>query len=97
MEIPHQFSISQNYPNPFNPSTTIRYALPSRSYVKLEILNLLGQRVVELVNSEQDAGYYNVQWTPNAPSGIYFYRIAAVEVSNPSKLFVDVKKMVLLR
>jgi len=95
--IPSMFKLLQNYPNPFNPATTISYGLPTRSVVRLAIYNVLGQVVSELVNGEQDAGYYDVQWTPNAPSGIYFYRVEAVEASNPSKRFVDVKKMVILR
>ncbi len=94
---PSTFALDQNYPNPFNPATTIRYGLPARSVVRLAIYNVLGQVVSELANGEQDAGYYNVQWTPNAPSGIYFYRVEAVEVSNSSKRFVDVKKMLLLK
>ncbi|GEM_PF-5136872 len=97
--LPKEYALSQNYPNPFNPSTTIRYALPTRSYVKLEILNLLGQRIAELVNGEFEAGYHQVEWQPSSgvATGIYFYRIEAVGVDNPQNRFVETKKMLILR
>ena len=96
-EIPKSFSLSQNYPNPFNPSTTIQYALPSRSQVKIKIFNILGQVVTELVNNEQSAGYQSVVWNAKIASGMYFYRIDATDLSNPNHHFVDTKKMILLK
>ncbi len=96
-EIPRDFLLYQNYPNPFNPSTTIRYGLPSPSRVHLVVFNLLGQTVVELFNGDQDAGWNQVVWNANVSSGLYFYRLDATSVSDPSKRFVDVKKMLLLR
>jgi hypothetical protein len=96
-EIPSAYSLSQNYPNPFNPSTTLRYGLPSESRVKLHVYNILGQVVCELVNEEQSAGWKEVQWRANIASGLYFYRIEATALDDPSKHFVDTKKMLLLR
>lgn len=97
--LPPEFILHQNYPNPFNPSTTIRYALPSRSYVKLEILNLLGQRVAELVNSEMEAGYHQIEWQPQSgvASGLYFYRLEAVPLGGERKTFSETKKLLFLR
>ncbi|MFO7446619.1 MAG: choice-of-anchor D domain-containing protein, partial [Ignavibacteriaceae bacterium] len=60
--IPQDFTLKQNYPNPFNPSTTIEYGLPVNSRVKLNIYNLLGENVAELINSEQSAGNYTITW-----------------------------------
>ena len=96
-EMPRDFSLTQNYPNPFNPSTTIRYALPERSRVRLEIYNLLGERVKQLVDGELDAGYHSVVWDAAAATGMYYYRIEAVSVSEPTRRFVNVKKMILVR
>ena len=93
----HEFTLDQNYPNPFNPSTTLRYGLPTRSHMQLRVYNVLGQIVAELVNSELEAGWNQVVWNANATSGLYFYRLEAVSVSDPGKRFVDVKKMILLK
>ncbi|MCX8057322.1 MAG: carboxypeptidase regulatory-like domain-containing protein [Ignavibacteria bacterium] len=91
VEIPKQFELSQNYPNPFNPSTIIKFGLPENSRVKLEIYNVLGERVATLINSDLKAGYYVVNFdASNLTSGIYFYRI---ETSN----WNDVKKMILIK
>jgi hypothetical protein len=95
--MPAGFQLDQNYPNPFNPSTTIQYRLPTRSSVRLVIYNVLGQIVNELVNTEQQAGYQSVIWNANVSSGLYFYRLEATSLDNPSKRFVETKKMLLLK
>lgn len=97
LEIPSSFSLEQNYPDPFNPSTMIEYGLPAKSTVRLQIFNILGQRVAALYDGEQAAGYQRVQWNANASSGIYFYQIEAVSTSDPNQRFVQVKKMLLLK
>jgi len=94
---PTQYSIQQNFPNPFNPSTTIRYALPIRSSVRLLITNSLGQQVEVLESGEQEAGFHEVEWRANVASGIYFYRIESVSTADPNKRFIQVKKMLLLK
>jgi photosystem II stability/assembly factor-like uncharacterized protein len=91
------FRLQQNYPNPFNPVTTIRYSLPSSSRVKISVCNSLGQVVSVLVNEEQSVGWKEVQWNANVTSGMYFYRLESVSVSNPDNRFVQVKKMLLLK
>ena len=96
-KIPKTYSLSQNYPNPYNPSTTIQYGLPARSSVRLIIYNILGQVVKELINTEQQAGIQSVVWNANVSSGLYFYRLEATSLDNPSKRFVETKKMLLLR
>lgn len=95
--IPRETQLLANFPNPFNPSTIIRYGLPTRSRVRLIVYNILGQIVADLVNTEQVAGWNQVTWNANVSSGLYFYRLEAVSVSDPSKRFVDVKKMLLLK
>jgi len=84
--------LEQNYPNPFNPSTVIKYSISAKSQVKLEIFNLLGQRVGSLVNEVQEAGYHEIIWAAasNIGSGVYYYRLRAGS-------FVETKKLILLR
>jgi hypothetical protein len=94
---PLHFYLAQNWPNPFNPSTNIRFGVPERSRVRLQIFNVVGQQVAELVNQEMNPGYFEKVWSANVASGLYFYRIEAVSVENPNKQFVDVKKMLLLK
>jgi hypothetical protein len=99
--LPKDFDLSQNYPNPFNPSTTINYTLPFDSKIVLEVYNIKGARVSQLVNEEQAAGYYSVDFNSslvdkNIPSGVYFYRINAIEKVTGNNFSV-VKKMMLLK
>jgi len=89
--IPTQYALSQNYPNPFNPSTTIQYQIPRESHVTLTIYNVIGQRIVTLVDEVKQAGFYNVRWNAsNCANGIYFYSIVA-------KDFIQTRKMILLK
>ncbi|MCK6615969.1 MAG: T9SS type A sorting domain-containing protein, partial [Ignavibacteriaceae bacterium] len=79
---PEKTQIVGNYPNPFNPSTTIRYTINERSYVKLYIYTLRGELLEVRVNEEQSAGEYNYLFSPeitgtidNLASGVYFYML----------------------
>jgi len=92
---PNSFKLSQNYPNPFNPSTKIEYRIPNSEYgiqnVELKVYDVLGREIANLVNKQQKAGYYEVEWNAvNSSSGVYFYQLRAGD-------FVEAKKMVLLR
>jgi hypothetical protein len=96
-QIPTEFSLSQNYPNPFNPSTTIQYGLPAASQVKITIYNSLGEVIDVLVDRDQAAGYYEINWNAsNLASGVYFYSITA-NSNESGKDFSVVKKMMLLK
>jgi len=94
--LPTSYSVAQNYPNPFNASTVIRYSLPEQARVKIEIYNILGQKVKTLVDEVQTAGYKTVEWNgTNAQnrtvaSGVYFYKI------NTGK-YSEVKQMTMLK
>jgi hypothetical protein len=91
LQTPTDFELTQNYPNPFNPSTIIQYSLKERSSVELVLYDILGRQVDILVNEEQDAGYYKINFNAgHLASGIYFYRILAGE-------YTEVKKMMLLK
>ncbi len=90
-QIPSKFEMEQNFPNPFNPSTTIKYAISKQANVNLSIYNMLGQKVMELINTQQTAGTYEVKFDgASLSSGIYFYSL-----SNGSSLIT--KKMMLLK
>lgn len=89
--IPNNYSLSQNYPNPFNPSTQIRFTIPEKAHVKLEVFNLIGQKVADLINGEMNAGEYSITFNANGlSSGIYLYRLQAGN-------FSSVKKMILMK
>ena len=106
--VPRVYSLSQNYPNPVSLSTTIRYGLPTESLVNLRVFNILGQRVITLVNEKKKPGSYRVTWDlrgvnrENLPNGIYFYRITVgaiheLPLRSRSDVFTSTKKMVILR
>ena len=83
------YVLAQNYPNPFNPTTSIFYAIPKASQVKLEIYNHLGQVVKTLVNEYQQAGSFKVDFdAENLSSGVYFYRIQAGNYQKTMKMLL---------
>jgi|SRR5690554_2979661 len=85
------YSLNQNYPNPFNPTTKISYSIADDVEVSLKIYDIMGAEVMELVNTRQPAGFYEVQFdAANLSSGMYFYELKAGN-------FVAVKKMTLLK
>ena len=94
--IPTEFELSQNYPNPFNPSTTITFAVPEASEVKLAIYNLRGQLIQTLHSGPIAAGQHSVVWNGNdfrgakVASGVYVYRLEAKDL-------VMTKKLVLMK
>jgi Secretion system C-terminal sorting domain/Galactose oxidase, central domain/Kelch motif len=99
------FLLEQNYPNPFNPITKIRFTIPTsplnpsphqgegnrEGFITLKVYDMLGREVATLVNEEEPAGNYEVEFDgSNLPSGMYIYKIQAGE-------FSDAKKMLLLK
>ena len=93
---PSRYSLNQNFPNPFNSSTKISFYLPKSGNVKLEVYNILGQKIRTLLEKVEQPGLKTLFWDGtddrglNVPTGIYFYRLTAQD-------FVDTKKMVYLK
>ncbi|TDI87314.1 MAG: T9SS type A sorting domain-containing protein [Caldithrix sp.] len=101
--VPEAFALNQNFPNPFNPSTTINYQISTAALkdalateTTLTIFNILGARVLTLVNEEQGTGFYSVVWNGKdsdglqVPSGVYIYQLTAGS-------FKETKKMLLIQ
>jgi len=88
------YRLEQNYPNPFNPSTTIQYSLLKATHLKLTIYSLLGQKIITLVNKEQNAGQYRVIWKgvnnfgQHVVSGVYICRFETAEYTSSRKLLL---------
>jgi hypothetical protein len=88
---PLTYLLEQNYPNPFNPTTTINFSLAKAAKVELSIYNILGQKVMTLVNGALSSGLHTVQFNAtHFASGVYIYRLEAGDVQIS-------KKMVLLK
>ncbi len=86
---PREYALDQNYPNPFNATTQISYSLPRDGHVKLEIYNLLGQKVATLVDECQQAGLKTANWNAeDLASGIYFYRLTADDFTTTRKMLL---------
>ncbi len=98
--VPSKFTLYQNFPNPFNPSTIIQYDVNITSEVNLEIYNVSGERVIELIDDVKSAGKYTAQWDAKnnrgykVPSGIYFYKLT---IKNNKTIRSSTKKMIVLK
>ena len=90
--LPRAVALGPNYPNPFNPSTLIPYQLATPSPVRLEVFNVLGQRVATLVDGQQGAGAYVARWDGTdaagraTASGVYFYRLTVAGAHQTGKM-----------
>lgn len=91
---PENFTLNQNYPNPFNPSIFITYQLSRQEKVKLVVYDIVGREIAVLVDKEQDAGIYSINFDTNKftglSSGVYFYTLQAGN-------YRETKKMMLLK
>ncbi len=88
-ELPQAYALRQNYPNPFNPTTIISFDMKKAGEVNLAVYNVLGQKVVTLVNGKREAGSYEVEWDAGIhSSGVYFYRLETEEFSKTNKMML---------
>jgi hypothetical protein len=89
---PKDFELLQNYPNPFNMETLIRYNLKKDCRVTLNVFNILGQKVITLVDEHQEAGLKVVNWNgeddngKSLASGVYFYRLQAGDLAQSRRM-----------
>ena len=89
--IPRKYVLYQNYPNPFNPSTKINFSVPQASEVNLSVYNILGEKVVTLINGFLESGLHSVIFDGrNLASGTYIYRLQ-------TPVFIQTKKMLLVK
>ena len=92
----YTFTLEQNYPNPFNPSTIIKYTIPTEGnenihLLQLKIYDVLGREVATLVDQEQAAGNYQIQFNAaSLPNGVYFYKLQY-------GVFTQIRKMIVLK
>ena len=88
---PNKYELNQNFPNPFNPMTSIQFNIPQDNQVRLNVFNVLGEKVAELLNDNISAGYHSVNFdASHLNSGIYFYKL---ETNN----FTQIRKMMLVK
>ena len=85
------YELTLNYPNPFNPTTKIRIALPTSSFAKLVVYDMLGRELETILNEHLNAGTYEADWSADKfSSGVYFYQLSAGD-------FTETKKMILIK
>ncbi len=96
--LPSEFKLMQNYPNPFNPVTTIKYNISERTFVNLSVYDILGRQTDILVNDEQSAGVYTINFNAGTrSSGIYFIKMKAVPTGGQAGSYTETIKMILLK
>lgn len=94
--VPSVYNLEQNYPNPFNPATMITYRIPERVRVRIDVYNMLGQKITTLLDQEQDAGTHSILWDARTDtrntitSGVYFLKMQA-------GAFTQIRKMLYLK
>ncbi len=95
-EQPDGFQLHNNYPNPFNPATNISYEISEPAMVTLQVYDVVGNKVEQLVQSNQSRGHYNVIWDASGlSSGIYLYELTAVKSSGDT--YRRIRKMSLVK
>jgi hypothetical protein len=95
-QVPLTFGLQQNYPNPFNPTTSLEFGVPSSSFVRVSVFDMLGREVATLVDGDRAPGRYLVHWNASTmSSGVYYYRMTAHGTSG--KVFSQTRQMVVVK
>jgi len=96
--LPTTFKLTGNYPNPFNPETKIRFEIPVKSAISVQVFNILGQRISDLNLGVQEIGYHELTWSGTKfASGIYIYVLKAEPLAPGWQPYVGIRKMVLVK
>ena len=86
------FSLLPNYPNPFNAFTTIPFTIPTASMVKIEVYNLLGQKVAVLLDCRRAAGSYQLTWNAGMySSGVYLISLESESIPSQARKVILLK------
>ncbi len=94
---PKGFRLIGNYPNPFNPSTTVQYEILDQAHVLLDVYDIRGAKVKELVNGPRSSGVHNAVFDASMfTSGVYYVRFSAIP-SNGKQTAVQTIKMILMK
>ena len=89
--VPTKFELAQNYPNPFSDKTTIKFCIPDRMKIKLEIYNPDNKKVNTLINEIKEAGTYEVMLSAKElTGGEYIYKFETND-------YFDTRKMIVLK
>jgi hypothetical protein len=96
--LPSTFKLTGNFPNPFNPETKIRFEIPVKSIISVQVFNVLGQRVSDINLGVQEIGYHELTWSGSKlASGIYIYVLKAEPMAPGWQPYIGIRKMVLVK
>ena len=88
--VPTEFQLSQNYPNPFKEQTTIKYCVPEKMKIRLEVFDSRGNKIKTLIDEIIEAGTYKVELNLNElEEGEYFYKLESKDFFEAKKMFVQ--------
>ena len=83
------YSLSSPYPNPFNPTTTISFSIPQSDFVSINVYDIKGELITELINEKLHIGYHSINWDgTNQSSGMYLVRMESGDYFATQKLLL---------
>jgi hypothetical protein len=87
--LPNEFKLFDPYPNPFNPVTNIKFSLNRNAHIQIDIIDITGRLIDNLVDNEYEAGQHTIPWvTYPVPSGVYFVRLSFYNITETKKLLL---------
>jgi hypothetical protein len=97
--LPDRFFLFQNFPNPFNSSTIIKWQSPSNGRQTIKLYDVLGKEVETITDEYYESGSHSTLYIINSslPSGVYFYQLKVVDILTGNLIYLDTKKLVLIK